>query len=197
MIFINKVYLKVRAIKYFLILHISKIWQLTFFYIINVKIGKNCSFYGRMTLVKDNESTIIIGDNCRFRSTQSSNLIGINHRCIIATHRPNAKIVIGNNCGFSGTVLGAFETIEIGNNVIVGSNCLITDSDWHPHDPRIGKPKPVKIGNNVWIGYGAIVMKGVEIGDSSLIGAGSVVTKNIPANSIAAGNPCRVIKKIE
>ena len=56
---------------------------------------------------------------------------------------------------------------------------------------------PVTIGNNVWIGGGAILLPGVIIGDNTTIGAGSVVTKSIPDNCIAAGNPCRVIRKIE
>ena len=56
---------------------------------------------------------------------------------------------------------------------------------------------PVTIGNNVWICTGAIVLPGVTIGDNSVIGAGSVVTKDIPANSLAVGNPCRVIRTLE
>lgn len=165
-------------------------------YLIKIKLGKGTVFFGRTTFVKNNNSTIEIGNTCRFRSSATSNLIGINHRCIISTHSSTAKLSIGNNCGFSGTVIGCFDNIVIGNNVNCGANTLITDSDWHLNDPRSGKPKPIKIGNNVWLGYGVIIMKGVSIGDNSLIGAGSVVTKNIPANVIAAGNPCRMIKSI-
>jgi maltose O-acetyltransferase len=62
-------------------------------------------------------------------------------------------------------------------------------------DTRVGSAKPILIEENVWLGYGAIVLKGVTIGKNSIIGAGSVVTTNIPANCIAAGNPCRVIKQ--
>lgn len=56
--------------------------------------------------------------------------------------------------------------------------------------------KPVKIGNNVWIGAGVHINQGVTIGDNTIIGSGSVVTKDIPANVIAAGVPCKVIRKI-
>jgi acetyltransferase-like isoleucine patch superfamily enzyme len=63
-------------------------------------------------------------------------------------------------------------------------------------DPRSGYPKEIVINDNVWLGAGTTVLKGVEIGENSVIGAGSVVTKNIPANVIAAGNPCRVIRAI-
>jgi len=108
-----------------------------------------------------------------------------------------AQIQTGSDCGFSGTVLAAFKRISLGENVICGANTLITDSDWHPEDPRSGVPAPIVIGDNVWLGVNATVLKGVNIGDNSVIGAGSVVTRDIPPNVIAAGNPCKVIKPLE
>ena len=165
--------------------------------LVGIKLGMNVSFYGLSTFKRNPRSIITIGNNCRFRSKATSNLIGINHRCIIATHTPNARIEIGDGCGFSGTVIGAFSEIMLGKNVRCGANTLITDSDWHPNDVRAGKPKPININDNVWLGYGAIVMKGVTIGENTVIGAGSIVTKDIPANVIAAGNPCKVIKQLE
>ncbi len=86
---------------------------------------------------------------------------------------------------------------------MVGANVLITDTDWHPLDPykrhksEFTKTKPVKIGNNVFIGVNSIILKGTEIGDNSVIGAGSVVAGIIPPNVIAAGNPCKVIKTLK
>lgn len=70
------------------------------------------------------------------------------------------------------------------------------DGDFHKEDPRSGMPKEIIIDNNVWIGYSCIILKGVHIGKNSIIGAGSIVTKDIPENSLAAGNPCKVIKSI-
>ena len=126
-----------------------------------------------------------------------SNLIGINRPCSLSTLTNNATIEIGNNCGFSGTVIGAFKSIYIGNNVRCGANTLITDSDWHLNDNRINpKPLPIIIEDNVWLGINVVVMKGVTIGKNSIIGANSVVTKSIPSNVIAAGNPCKIIKRI-
>lgn len=162
-----------------------------------IHLGQNCIFYGMTTFQRANFSRLVIGDSCSFRSKATSNLIGINHRCIIATHHEYAKIEIGNNCGFSGTVIGAFTSIKLGNNVRCGANTLITDSDWHQSDPRTSPSLPVVIGDNVWLGYGSVVLKGVNIGNNSVIGAGSIVTKDIPADMIAAGNPCKAIKKIE
>lgn len=90
--------------------------------------------------------------------------------------------------------------ITIGNNVMFGSRIgLYTAS--HPIDKDVRNTgleygKPIKIGHNVWIGGNAVVMPGVTIGDNTVIGAGSVVTKDIPSDVIAAGNPCKVIRKI-
>lgn len=78
----------------------------------------------------------------------------------------------------------------------MGANTLINDTDWHSDDWRTGPPAKVVIGNNVWLGSGVVVLKGVEIGKNSLIGAGSIVTKSIPPNCIAAGNPARVIRQL-
>ena len=106
------------------------------------------------------------------------------------------KIEIGNNCGFSGTVIGSFISVKLGNNVRCGANTLITDSDWHFDDYRAGENKEVIIEDNVWLGVNVTVLKGVTIGRNSVIGANSVVTKNIPENTVAAGNPCKIIKKL-
>lgn len=162
-----------------------------------IHLGRHTDFYGFMKFVREADTSIFIGNNCQFRSRSTSNLIGINRPCILSTILPGAKIEIGNNCGFSGTVIGCFDSVIIGNNVKCGANSLITDSDWHLDDPRAGAPKPIVIGNNVWIGEGSKILKGVTIGDNSVIGAGAVVTKSIPANVVAAGNPCKIIKTID
>jgi len=161
-----------------------------------IKFGDNLRFDGRCYFKRYPKSMIKIGDNCVFRSRINSNLIGINRPCSISTLTPEAKIEIGNNCGFSGTVIGAIKLIKLGNNVRCGANTLITDSDWHLDDIRSGKPKEVIIGDNVWIGINSIVLKGVIIGENTVIGANSVVVKSIESNVIAAGNPCRVIRKL-
>lgn len=163
----------------------------------SVKVGRHLNFDGKCYFKRYPGSLISIGDNCDFRSRVNSNLIGINRPCSISTLTQEAKIEIGNNCGFSGTVIGAFKSIKIGNNVRCGANTLITDSDWHLDDHRAGEPKDVVIGDNVWLGINVVVLKGVSIGNNTLIGANSVITKDIPSDVIAAGNPCKVIKQIE
>lgn len=99
-----------------------------------------------------------------------------------------------------GCVILDCNVVEIGENVLCAPYVQICTS-YHPVEPEIrlsGKElaAPVKIGNNVWIGAGAIVCPGVTIGDGTTIGAGSVVVKDIPANVVAAGNPCRIIRHL-
>lgn len=161
-----------------------------------VRLGDGASFYGFSKVKRTNGSEIIIGRNLTLRSARTSNLIGINKPCIISTFDPNAKISIGDNCGLSGTVIGAFKSVVLGKNVRCGANTIITDSDWHPDDPRTKPANPITIGDNVWLGINVTVLKGVTIGENSVIGAGSVVTNSIPANVIAAGNPCKVIRTL-
>lgn len=167
----------------------------------NIKIGKKCKFYGMTYFQRKFNTNINIGNNCRFRSSFISNLIGINRKCILATHYEGAEIRIGDNCGFSGTVIGAAKSIVIENYVMCGANVLITDFDWHNLSPvkrrtELPVPKPILIEDNVFIGTNSVVLKGVHIGQNSVVGANSVVTTDVPPNVVAAGNPCRVIKSL-
>ncbi len=139
---------------------------------------------------------IVIGKRAEFLSGSRDNLIGINRPCMLSTFNAGTKINIGDDCGFSGTVIGAHVGITIGDRVKCGANTLITDSNWHPEDPRSGKPAPVVIGNDVWLGVNAVILKGVTIGDHAVIGANAVVTRDIPAHTVAAGNPCKVIRSL-
>lgn len=164
---------------------------------LNIKIKGKVKFLGRPLILAFNKSVIEIGSNCEFRSNFKYNLIGINHPCIISTLSETAKIHIGNNCGFSGVSIGAECDIWIGNNVRVGANTIITDTDWHSNDYRVMKPKKVIIEDNVWIGVNCTILKGVKIGKNTVIGANSLVLKDIPENVVAGGNPCKIIKQLQ
>ena len=90
--------------------------------------------------------------------------------------------------------------VEFGDNVFIGPNCSFYTAE-HPIDAQtrnkgLEYAKPIKVGSNVWFGGSVTVIGDVTIGDNVVIGAGSVVTKNIPSNSVAVGNPCKVIKNI-
>ncbi|HBL11064.1 MAG TPA: maltose acetyltransferase [Cyanobacteria bacterium UBA11162] len=99
-----------------------------------------------------------------------------------------------------GCVILDCNTVHIGDNVLCAPYVQIYTA-YHPIDPHerlTGRElaAPIKIGNNVWIGGGVIINPGVTIGDNTTIGAGSVVVKSIPANVVAVGNPCRVIRQV-
>ncbi len=90
--------------------------------------------------------------------------------------------------------------VSFGDNVFIAPNCCFTTAE-HAIDPELRKAgieiaKPIKVGNNVWIGAGSTVLAGAEIGDNTVIGAGSVVKGSIPENVVAVGVPCRVMREI-
>lgn len=114
------------------------------------------------------------------------------------------NIHIGNNVYFN-TNCNILDSnkVQIGNNIIFGPSVQIYAA-MHPLQGKeriqegniIHESKPVILGNDIWIGGGTIICPGVEIGDNVVIGAGSIITKDIPSNSVAVGNPCKVIKKL-
>ena len=113
----------------------------------------------------------------------------------------------GKNTHFGSNVYANFNLtlvddtdVYVGDSVMFGPNVTVATAG-HPVDPELRRKVaqfniPVHIGNNVWIGAGAVLLPGVHIGDNSVIGAGSIVTKDIPANVVALGNPCRVLREI-
>lgn len=90
--------------------------------------------------------------------------------------------------------------VEFGDNVFIAPNCGFYTAghplDYETRNKGLEYAKPIKVGNNVWIGGNVIVLPGVTIGDNTIIGAGSIVTKDIPSNVVAVGNPCKVIRPI-
>ncbi len=167
-----------------------------YLWLIGVKCGKGTVFRGWCVINLRDKSMISIGKNCSFNSKFCTNPIGLNHRCAISTMTPEACIEIGDAVGISSSTITSFASIKIDRNVRIGANCVISDGDFHLDDPRVGHPSPIVIEKNVWLGYGVIVKKGVTIGENSVIGMNSIVTKDIPANSVAVGAPCKVIKAI-
>jgi acetyltransferase-like isoleucine patch superfamily enzyme len=166
-------------------------------YFWNIKLGSKCQFFGATHFKRYPCSKIIIGKYCKFRSSFRSNFVGLNRACGFSTHSKTAVIRVGVNCGFSGTSIAAFNSIVIGNEVIIGANTIITDFDWH-FVRATGKmaSAPVIIEDNVWLGANCIVLKGVNIGKNTIVGANSVVTRSLPENVLAGGNPACVIRSL-
>ena len=170
-------------------------------YIKGVRIGKKVDFNGFPVIRRYENSKITIGDNCTFNSARNSVRVGLHERCTLVTLLKNSEIVFGNNSGGSGIMVLAAKKIIVGNNVLIGSHTMIIDTDFHHSDP--GKryenenipARPIIIEDNVFIGTNCMILKGVTIGKSSVIGANSVVFTSIPENSIAIGNPCKIIIK--
>ena len=115
------------------------------------------------------------------------------------------------NTMFNGVSITAYKKVIIGENCQIASNTFIADTDFHPISP-IERLKQVKgekysfdsvnkkgivIGDNVWICWGAIILKGTKIGNNSIVGAGSVVKGNFPENVVIAGNPARIVKYLD
>ena len=112
----------------------------------------------------------------------------------------NSIITFGNNCSINSfSRIAALNQITIGKNVRIAQFVTIIDHDhkqsFHSERNDEFNTSPIEIGDNVWIAEKATVLKGVKIGDNAIIAANSVVTKNVPANSIVAGVPARIIKK--
>lgn len=170
-----------------------------------VEVGKNVRFYGVPIVTMARGSRIYIGDRVVLCSDSRFTALGVNHPVVLRTLNSGAKIVIGNDCGISGGSICAAIRVELGNECLLGANVTIVDTDFHaikPIDRRFNNnPQeigavPVKIEDNVFIGTGAMVLKGVCVGKNSVVGAGAVVTKDVSLNVVVAGNPEKILKKL-
>jgi acetyltransferase-like isoleucine patch superfamily enzyme len=167
----------------------------------NVSIGRECFFERRETFG-------------RFRSQRTPGLILGDRVCVYTwttfNVEPTGLLEIGNDSVLVGAIFMCAERIVVGQRVVISYSVTIADSDFHPIDPDLRKQdaianspggdrsrrpplvtRPVTIGDDVWIGIGAIILKGVRIGTGAHIGAGTVVTSDVPAGGRVVGNPAR------
>lgn len=108
-----------------------------------------------------------------------------------------ANVELGSGYINYGVNIACFDKIKLGDGVVISENVTIRDSDNHQivSNPEYAMTQPITIGNHVWIGMNATILKGVTIGDGSIIAAGAVVTRDVPAGCLAAGMPAKVIKE--
>jgi acetyltransferase-like isoleucine patch superfamily enzyme len=168
-----------------------------------VKCKKRLKSRGFPIIYVSDTGRLEIGCDFAMNSGMHFNQIGKNQRCMLIV---DGDLTIGDNVGISSAAIVCQLSIEIGSNVRIGGDTVIYDTDFHSLDyrertaiPEIKKNvgrMPVKVGDNVFIGAGCTILKGVEIGCNSIIGAGSVVVKHVPDNQIWGGNPAKFISHI-
>ena len=167
----------------------------------NVQLGKDCWLERRDSWARFRSNRNIglaLGDRTRVFTWTSFNV------------EPTGCVEVGEDSTLVGAVFMCAERIKVGNRVVISYNVTLADSDFHPRDPELRRQdaianspegdrsqrppyesKPIIIGDDVWIGIGAIILKGVQIGVGARIQAGAVVTSDVAAGTTVAGNPAR------
>lgn len=181
--------------------YFSTAYSRIYLWVKGVKGGSGIRCYGTPLIRRHVGSEIRIGRNASLRNWFSSNEMGVTHKSFISTRYPESAIKIGDSFKASGVTICAEKEIAIGDNVTVGANTTIIDSDFHPlsaderrTSPKDGHRVAVRIGDNVFIGMQCIILKGTNIGAGCIVGAGSVVAGNFSENCVIGGNPAAVIK---
>lgn len=174
------------------------------FYVNSVNYNDFCT-QGVPIVKSKRPKSITIGKGFKMNNGLHANVIGYTSPCVFCTSL-DGRIIIGDNVGMSQTTIIANADVIIGNNVKIGGGGKIYTSNFHSlnfeyrripeKDIEDRRNKNVIIGNDVFIGAGTIILKGVRIGDRSIIAAGSVVSSSIPPDSIYGGNPAKFIRKI-
>ncbi len=153
-----------------------------------VLLGRGTAIYYKSDVINRGGS-ISVGDNCLIGRSAYLYHAGMPFYSTIICDGENSSVLIGNNCRINGAYIHAQCKVEIGDNCVIASGVNILDSNGHLLDSTnrtIGRDKPaqIKIGNNVWIGINAVILKNTEIGDNCVIAAGSVVKGTYPANTL-------------
>jgi acetyltransferase-like isoleucine patch superfamily enzyme len=160
------------------------------------RLGRGFTFV-RPWYVKVFGAPIILGDYANVIASSDMRVC----LTVWSERKDRGRIEIGNCCLICpGARISSAQEIVISDNCMLASNVYITDSDWHDTYNRVSsveKMAPTRLEQNVWIGDSAIVCKGVTIGENSIVGAGAVVVHDVPPNTIAAGNPAKVVKHLD
>lgn len=169
------------------------------------RLGRNVVFRGLPIISGGELGSIVIGDNVVIVSSSRATALGVRSPVILRLLAKDARLEIGNDCGLSGTVICAAQSVIIGKRCLIGADVMIFDTDFHNHEAegrRYSPPrweaisKPVVIGDDVFIGTRSLVGKGVTIGNGAIIAAASVVTSSVPAYTIYGGVPAKQIGQV-
>jgi len=161
---------------------------LPYWYLRSAEKGKMVSVQGKPFI--RNKGKIILGDRVRIWSIFQQVKLSV---------RRGGILVVGNNSRLNGVHIAVKKEVRIGNNVRIAPYVLIMDSDFHDvnnHFSEEGKTDTVIIHDNVWIATKATILKGVTIGEGAVIGACALVTRDVPAYTVVAGVPAKVIKNL-
>ena len=185
---------------------LSKAITVVDFYLNGVDFSFDFRTNGKPIINVNLKGEMILGKHLDLNNGTHANMIGRQQRCYFIVGK-DAKLEIGDNVGISSTAIVCQKSIIIRNNVRIGGNCVIYDTDFHSLDPldrnkttedvERAKRKPVLIMDNAFVGAHSTILKGVTIGENSVIGACSVVTKNVPSNEMWGGNPAKLIRIIK
>lgn len=170
-----------------------------------ISIGPTLRCLGQPLLDRKAGGIIRIGARVVLCSSPYGTALGVRGPVILRVLSARAVLEIGEDTGISGAAICAAQSVRIGKRCLLGADCMIFDTDFHPlaaEGRRYAKPdwseisRPVTIGDDVFIGAGAIVTKGVTIGDGAIVGAGAVVTRNVAAYTIVGGNPAVELRQV-
>ena len=178
-----------------------------------IAIGADSIIMGSTPYLKTpRNGKVKVGSRTVINSDEKNSNIALTTRCKFVTGY-EGEITIGDNCDLNGTCIVAYDSVSIGDFCQISSSTLITDTDFHPVDisermkqmrgekfdfSSVNK-RPIRIGSNVWIGWGVTILKGATIGDNCIVAANSVVVGNstFPDNCVIAGNPAKIVKMLK
>jgi acetyltransferase-like isoleucine patch superfamily enzyme len=150
-------------------------------------LGRDVQIRGRLRLRRG--VTVVIGDRCRLNK--------------LVRFAGPGEVRIGPDCLINGSWIGSWTTITVGAGSLL-SDCELVDNTFHNLDPARrhapaspGTRAPITIGDNVWVGAGALVMKGVSIGRDAVVGAATVVRSDVPDRVVVIGNPQQIVKRFD
>lgn len=158
-----------------------------------LELGTGIRISGKLSVT--GHGTVRIGDDCEFAGEAGSTTT-------LITSSPDAGITIGPRCRFNGTYVFAASSVTIGSDCLLADAHLF-DTDHHVADYMLREqgvepvPRPVSIGDHVWICSRAAVLKGVSVGDGAVVGYRAVVRRDVPVRAIVIGNPAEVVKRLD